>query len=319
MCASRVIGFGTATVDYRIRTADLGIGYTEKLLAQHVEVLGGGAIANCLVQVARLGGAALWLGKLGGDRLAEKIVGRLQEEGVDCSRVIYDSSLSSPFNLAVYAGAQRRRVGGFLLPNSLAQLKESEITELSASVGEGDWVVVEIGEIPLESVLLFCRRVKARGARLAVDVDLDPIRQCGAGLPLVEEVFRLQELIVANRRALESAYGATTAQELAQELGSRFETRIAVTAGAEGCWFAEPAGAVEHLAAIPVEVVDPVGAGDAFHGGLLHGLSTGRDFEQALEMGRRCAALNCLAFGARQGMPTMEQLERFSPEDEDKA
>jgi sulfofructose kinase len=309
----KVIGFGTATLDYRIRTADLGVGYTEKLLAREVEVFGGGAIANCLVQVARLGGSALWLGKLGRDRLGETIVGQLESEGIDCSRVLYDPSLSSPFNLAVYAGSQRRRVGGYLLSNSLAHLDESDIAALAAAANRGDWVVAEIGEIPLESVLLFCRQTRDRGARLAVNVDLDPLRQCGADKALVEEIFRQQDLIMANQQTLDLMYETAIAEALTRHLGESFAAKIVVTNGSEGCHFCETGGAVDHLPAIPVEVVDPVGAGDAFHGGLLYGLAAGQSFEQALDSAARCAALNCLAFGAREGMPTLEELQRFQP------
>jgi sugar/nucleoside kinase (ribokinase family) len=316
MAAARVIGFGTATLDYRIRTADLGIDYTEKLLARDVDVFGGGATANCLVQASRLGADAVWLGKLGRDGLAETIVGQLEAEGIDCSRVLYDPSTGSPFNLAVYAGQQRRRVGGYLLANSLACLTDKDINVLASAVSPEDWVIVEIGEIPLESVLLFCRQAKDRGARLAVDVDLDPVRQCGADQAVVEEIFGLQDLIMANRQALGSVYTADTAQELVRILRRTSAAKIAVTAGADGCYFAPYGRAVGHLAAIPVQVVDPVGAGDAFHGGLLYALATGQVFEQALDIGTRCAALNCLVFGAREGMPNLADLERFTPEHE---
>ncbi len=316
MAASRVIGFGTAALDYRIRTADLGVGFTEKLLAREIDVLGGGVIANCLVQAARLGADTVWLGKLGGDRLAETIVGQLEAEGIDCSRVLYDPSASSPFNLAVYAGEERRRVGGYLLANSLACLSELDIATLTSAVRQGDWVITEIGEIPLESVVLFCRQAKSRGARLAVDVDLDPIEQCGANKTVVEEIFDLQDLIMANRQALGSVYSAATAQELVRVLSRAFAAKTVVTAGAEGCYFSDSGKRVDHLPAIPVEIVDPVGAGDAFHGGLLYALAAGRSFAQALEIGSRCAALNCLAFGAREGMPTLEGLERFTSEHE---
>jgi len=314
MAPARVIGFGTATLDYRIRTADLGIGYTEKLLAREVDVLGGGATANCLVQASRLGADTVWVGKLGRDKPAETIVGQLEAEGIDCSRVLYDPSTSSPFNLAVYAGQERRRVGGYLLANSLARLSEGEIAALGSAVRQGDWVIVEIGEIPLESVLLFCRQAKSRGARLAVDVDLDPIEQCGTDKTVVEEIFDLQDLIIANRQALGTLYAADTAQELVRILKRAFAAKTVVTAGADGCYFSASGKAVDHLPAIPLQVVDPVGAGDAFHGGLLYALATGQVFEQALEIGRRCAALNCLAFGAREGMPTLESLERFNSE-----
>jgi sulfofructose kinase len=313
MAEARVFGFGTATLDYRIRTADLGEEYREKLLAQEVEVLGGGAIANCLVQVARLGGTAAWLGKLGRDSLAEKIIAQLETENIDCSGVLYDSTRSSPFNLAVYAGPERRRVGGYLIPGSLAALQDTDIVRLAEALQPGDWAVVEIGEIPLEAVLQFCRQAGDRGARLAVDVDLDPIRQCGADRRVVAEIFRYQDLIMANHRALETMYGTVTPQALARRMAEVFAITTVVSAGAEGCYFSQAGGTVEHLPAIQVEVVDPVGAGDAFHGGLLYALAGGREFRPGLEIARRCAAINCLTFGAREGMPTRDRLEEFDP------
>jgi sulfofructose kinase len=313
MAEARVLGFGTATLDYRIRTADLGQGYTEKLLAQEIAVLGGGAIANCLVQVARLGGKAVWLGKLGKDRLAETIIGQLEAEAIDCSNVLYDSTLSSPFNLAVYAGQRRRRVGGYLLPNSLAALSEAEVATLAEAVRPNDWVVAEIGEVPLERVLEFCRQASDRGAHLAVDVDLDPLRQCRAHTRVITEIFRLQELIMANHDALKSMYDFPTANSLARRLSEFFGIRAVISAGVEGCYHCEPGDSAEHLPALPVEAVDPVGAGDAFHGGLLYALAEDRDFAEALEIARRCAAINCLTFGAREGMPNRDELEEFEP------
>lgn len=313
MAKARVLGFGTATIDYRIRTPDLGESYTEKLLAREVEVLGGGAIANCLVQVTRLGGRAAWLGKLGRDRLGQMIVGQLETEGIDCSRVLYDPTVSSPFNLAVYAGDKRRRVGGYLIPGSLAALSEGEVTALAETVRPGDWAVVEIGEIPLDRVLEFCRQARKRGARLAADVDLDPIRQCGADPRVVTEIFRLQDLIMASYAALLSMYDLPSAHSLARRLSEFFGTKCVISAGAAGCHYSERGDTAEHLPAIPVEVVDPVGAGDAFHGGLLYALAEGRDFPESLEIARRCAAMNCRRFGAREGMPNRAELEGFEP------
>ncbi|MBQ4298376.1 MAG: carbohydrate kinase, partial [Clostridia bacterium] len=69
-----VYGFGTAAVDFRIRTADFGDLYKDKLLAQTCAEMGGGALANFLSQVSRLGGRTAFLGKLGRDPMGEKIV-----------------------------------------------------------------------------------------------------------------------------------------------------------------------------------------------------------------------------------------------------
>ena len=95
-----IFGFGSAALDFRIRTADLGPEYRAKLLARETALLGGGAVANALVQVSRLGGDAAFLGKLGGDWIGERIVAGLESEGVDCSATIMDPMECSPFNVA---------------------------------------------------------------------------------------------------------------------------------------------------------------------------------------------------------------------------
>ena len=106
----QVWGFGSACVDIRLTTADYGPAYTTKLLAQETRLQGGGACANCLTQVARLGGRAAWLGKVGDDALGALILRQLQEERVDTSHALVAPNALSPFNVAVYAGTQWRRV-----------------------------------------------------------------------------------------------------------------------------------------------------------------------------------------------------------------
>ena len=69
-----VYGFGSAAVDFRIRTADYGDLYKDKLLAQTWAEMGGGAVANFLSQVSRLGVKTSFLGKLGNDVIGKRII-----------------------------------------------------------------------------------------------------------------------------------------------------------------------------------------------------------------------------------------------------
>ena len=296
----RVHGFGTAALDFRIRTADLGADYRDKLLAREELVLGGGAVAHCLVQVARLGGRAQWLGKLGTDWIGDRILADLAAEGVDCARVLRTARHCSPFNVAVYADG--RRVGGYLLPNSLKALTEAEAQELAAAVAPGEWAVVEIGEIPLGVTRSFCEAVRAGGARFMVDVDLDPVAQCVGTTAEFDAVCRLADVLTPNCGAMRSIYPGLVPDELAQRMAADYGVTTVVTAGSEGAYACEPRGSVTHVPADAVDVIDTVGAGDAFHGGLLSALSRGRELSEALALATRCGAAACAAFGARSGM-----------------
>jgi sugar/nucleoside kinase (ribokinase family) len=276
-----------------------------------VKVLGGGATANCLVQVSRLGGNASYLGKLGKDWIAEQIITLLQKEGVECSNIIQDANIVSPFNLAVYAGRDWRRVGGYLLPNSLTTISPQDIAVFTGYLQENDWCLLELGEIPLSIVKEFCYRGRKKGVHLVLDVDIDPIQQCGGSVALVKEIFQTVDYIIPNAAALSSLYPKHKAKDLAFALSKEFQAIIIATAGREGCYFRKPGKTLQHQPSLvkQEEIVDTVGAGDAFHGGVLFALASEMTLEQSITMGLYCAAENCKIFGAREGMPYAENID----------
>lgn len=305
---SKIFGFGTAAIDFRITTAEMGSGYKEKLLAQKTEVFGGGATANCLVQVVRLGGNAYWLGKLGDDWIAKKILEQLEREGIRCSGAIQDPDSCSPFNVAIYAGENKRRIGGFLLPNSLSNLKKEDIEVFCSQIEEGNWIIVEIGEVPLDWTLEFCMAAKACSAKIMIDVDLDPIRQCLGSNEIIQRIFNCAEILVPNRSTVEPMYPDLPPGKLVEKMAREYGTIVVVTAGEDGAYYSRQGSSFVHKQAVQVEVVDSVGAGDAFHGGLLFALSEGLSLEDAVELGVRCGTENCKAFGARTGMSTRSDM-----------
>jgi ribokinase len=61
--------------------------------------------------------------------------------------------------------------------------------------------------------------------------------------------------------------------------------------------------------ALPVQVVDTVGAGDTLNGVLAAGLASGLDLEAAARRAVAAASLAVTRAGAREGMPTAAELE----------
>lgn len=328
-------GFGTATIDFRITTAELGPEYRAKLLARTTRSFGGGAVANALHQAALLGARAEWLGRLGRDALGSMIVADLASHRVGTTCVRYAEEALSPFNVAVYAGDAERRVGGYLLPNCLADITDADLDAWVAAMSPDDWCLVEVGEIPLPVVLEFCRRVKHRAqppARtgadrwptLVLDVDLDPIAQCIGGTPaLFAQLLRAVDYVLPNRDAMGALYPGLDAAELTRAISSECARPVVTTAGVEGAYCVNVddvesgerrgrPGEVVHVPAVRVAAVDTVGAGDAFHGGFVWSLMEGCTLEAAVRFASRCGAAACTAFGARTGMADHEALSRMA-------
>ncbi len=313
---NRIYGFGSATIDFRITTADYPDDYKAKLLAQKTSKLGGGAIANCLVQVSRLGGETFYLGKLGNDSIGRDIVSSLISEGISCENIIIDNSICSPFNVAVYQGKKMRRKGGYLLPNSLLTITKEDIINMTSIMRKDEWVIVEIGEIPLEKVLFFCQQAKKRQVHILLDVDLDPIKQCEGERSLVNDLFSIADILLPNIEALKSLYNVDDKKILLEYLFKQFSKPIIMTAGENGACYISTNEKYTEVLAKKVKVTDTVGAGDAFHGGLLFGLANGWLLSEAIELGTYCGSNNCIHFGAREGMANLKELYNKVTNDE---
>ena len=81
-----------------------------------------------------------------------------------------------------------------------------------------------------------------------------------------------------------------------------------VKLGAEGV-LAVSADETIELDAIPVDVVNGLGAGDAFGGALCHGLLAGLPLAETLRLANAAGALVAGRLGCADDMPTLEEVE----------
>jgi 1-phosphofructokinase len=90
-----------------------------------------------------------------------------------------------------------------------------------------------------------------------------------------------EELAVATGMPVETTDDCAAAAQALRDEGFRF---VVASLGPDGALLAAESGTV-HAAAIPVDVVDTVGAGDALLSGFLAGLARGEDERTALQTG----------------------------------
>jgi len=145
------------------------------------------------------------------------------------------------------------------------------------------WLVQ--GEVPLDAVKGTLVAARATGA--AALVNPSP-----AGRIPPEIVARFDVAIVN-----ETEFDA---------LGEDHPARIVLTLGARGVRIL-PAG--PELPAIPADVVDTTGAGDALAGVTAAALAEGRPLEEAVEWGIAAASLSVERHGCQPAMPRREEIE----------
>lgn len=185
--------------------------------------------------------------------------------------------------------------GAEVTPADWTAFVESSLAGLDA----GEWVVCS-GSFPpgvgLAAVGSLAAQVAGAGGRLAMDSGpgwlsaalSEPV------LPdLISPNLAEAESLLSGRIGPEStsveADALARAEVAARGLRGLGITSVVVTAGSAGVAWADPDGAGT-LAALPVTVSNPIGAGDAFLGGLMARLERGERFADAVAWGMATAS-----------------------------
>lgn len=143
--------------------------------------------------------------------------------------------------------------------------------------------------IPADSIRYVINRCQAEGLPLYID----PVSVAKAQkLP-----HRLEgvELILPNQDEAEALAdmkieGTKDCEQACQRIRQRGVEKVIITLGSHGAYYAEEEHS-GHLPSIKTNVVDVTGAGDAFTASVIYGLTEGKSFTHAVQLGQCAAAL----------------------------
>jgi ribokinase len=127
-----------------------------------------------------------------------------------------------------------------------------------------------------------------------------------------EDNAELADILTPNEGELATLVGgrgrpsAQAKRLLGPEPGDR---AVLVSLGANGTLLVDGKRS-RAIAAMKVDVIDTVGAGDTLNGALAAGLAAGLDLVEASRRAGVAASLAVTASGARRGMPTAAELEQ---------
>jgi 2-dehydro-3-deoxygluconokinase len=250
-----------------------------------------GAESNVAVGLARLGHRARWISRLGADEFGDYIVDQLTREGVDAA-VERDARRHTGLMVKeLRDGATRvlyyRRdsaCAGIETPPQAALLDDARwlhLTGVTPALSDG-----------CRQAFLHQLDVAAnRGIKVSFDVNYRPVLwpdEESARQELLS-VARRADLVFAGRDEAEFLTGHATAEGFADALGLSNGRQLVLKLGADGAEFLDAKQRVFERA-IPSEVVDVTGAGDAFAAGYLAGLLRGAPVDARLRLGHLVAS-----------------------------
>ena len=269
-----------------------------KVYASDYDEVGGGPAATAAVTVARLGGRACLVARVGDDPTGTSIQAELAGLGIDVSAMrALPGSRSASSNVVVDTDGER-------------QITHFPGRGLDV---QADWVVPAILEAAGAALVDMgwwqgARRVlelaRLAGIPTVLDADL-------SADPRSEALLQMAEHVVFSQAALVRASGDPDPTRGLAWARSRLPGRyLGVTLGAGGyAWLDRDT--LHRVKGHSVRVVDTLGAGDVFHGAYALALAEGRSVADAAAFANAAAALKCERPSGRRGIPARAEVDAF--------
>jgi ribokinase len=294
---AQVIVVGSVNADYSVRISHLpqpGETVTGGTLA----VMQGGKGANQAHAAARLGAAVSFVAAVGDDSAGDSAAADLASAGIDLGGLLRSGEPTGVAVILVDAEGENMIA---VAPGANAGLTAADVTRLLDGRITADSVVLACLEVPLATVTAAARAAAAGGATMVINPA--PGQPLPAGLvagailtPNEGELLRLP----GQDGAAQDAAGEQAAVDWLLAAGAR---AVIVTRGSRGATLFRAGHEPASFPAPRIEVVDTVGAGDAFNGGLATALAAGLSLETAVTVAVAAGAAACTGAGPRQALP----------------
>ena len=284
----------------------------ESLLGERVALHPGGKAGNQAAQAALLGAQTFLVGRVGRDLFGDQLRAALQAKGVDVTYLAIDEEAPTGAS-PVFTGADGE-YASIIVPGASQRLGDADLLAAREAIARAAVLLIQ-AEIPLAVSAAAARLARAAGVRVLFNAS--PVPADPAAIP--PDLWAAVDLLLANgleaaRLSGMDADDTPTATVAAAELRRRLAIpAVVLTLGAAGTVAVDDDGAW-HQPAFPVEVVETIGAGDAFAGALASELARGASLRDALPLAAAAGAMAVTRPGAFDALADGAEIRAFLAE-----
>jgi 5-dehydro-2-deoxygluconokinase len=273
----------------------------------------GGTAANTAVAAARYGRRAALISRTGADPFGDYLHDALRGFGVDDRWVSPVPHLPTPVTFCEIFPPDEFPLYFYRYPKAPDLEIHPHELDLAAVAGAGVFWVTGTGLSVEPSREATLHALRARDERGITVLDLDYRPMFWPGREAAREQYRraLAHVTVAvgNLDECETAVGTPDPRAAAEALHEAGVELAVVKQGPAGVLASRRDGERVQVAPVPVEVVNGLGAGDAFGGALCHGLLGGWETERLMRFCNAAGAIVAGRLACSAAMPTQDEVE----------
>jgi 5-dehydro-2-deoxygluconokinase len=305
-----VLAMGRSSID--LYAHEIGCPITE---VRSFDAYVGGCPTNVSVGTRRLGLRSALLTAVGDDQVGDFVTAFLDREGVDTrfiprkpgrrtSAVVLTIQPPDRFPLTFYRDNCADRA------LTVDDVERAPIAESRVVFVTGTGLSHEPART---ATLTAAARARAAGSTVVVDVDYRPDQweSAGAFAGQMQALLRSASLAIGTEEEIVAASGNRDAEAGAATLLATGIAALTLKRGAHGATIYRGGSPPIDVPPFPVDVLNVLGAGDAFASGFLYGFLEGWPLERAARMGNACGAIVVTRHGCANFMPTRDEVEQF--------
>ena len=278
----------------------------------------GGCPTNVSVGTRRLGLRSAMLTPLGDDQVGDFVLAFLEREGVATDYIPRKPGYRTSAVLLTIQPPDRFPLTFYR--DNCADIELSIDDVQAAPIAASRCVFLSgtgVSREPSRSATFIAAEI-ARQVETTVIVDLDyrpalwhDPRAFG---PTLRALLRLADLAIGTEEEVIAAGSTDDLDQAIERLLTTGIMALVVKRGERGATIYRPAGGHADAAPFPIEVLNVLGAGDAFASGLIYGYLQGWSLERAARMGNATGAIVVTRHGCANFMPTLAEVEAFVAE-----
>jgi 5-dehydro-2-deoxygluconokinase len=304
-----VITMGRLGVD--VYPLDVGVSLRE------VERFGkfmGGTATNVAVATARYGRRSALISRTGDDPFGLYLHDALQRFGVDDRFVTPVPHLPTPVTFCEIFPPDDFPLYFYRFPKAPdLEIHAHELDLDAIRDARIFWVTVTgLSQEPSRNATLYALQVRGKRGITVLDLDWRPMFWASPeeARPFIQQALMNVTVAVGNLEECETAVGEREPHAAAKALHAMGVELAVVKQGPAGVLGSGRDGEVE-VPPLPVEVVNGLGAGDAFGGALCHGLLSGWELERTLRFANAAGALVASRLSCADAMPSQAEVEEL--------
>ncbi|MFD5117842.1 5-dehydro-2-deoxygluconokinase [Streptomyces sp. NPDC058385] len=273
----------------------------------------GGSSSNVAVAAARLGHRTATVTRTGADPFGEYLHRRLREFGVDDRWVTPVPDLPTPVTFCEVFPPDDFPLYFYRRPKAPdLEIHTAELDLDAIRAARVFWMTgTGLSEEPSRSATLAALAHRAKVGITVFDLDWRPMfwRDPEQARPHYAEVLRHTTVAVGNLDEVEIATGEREPAAAARALLAAGVRLAVVKQGPKGVLAMAADGSCAEVPPLPVDVLNGLGAGDAFGGALCHGLLADRELEDVMRFANAAGAIVASRLECSSAMPTRDEVE----------